>query len=495
MADAVAAMSRADFAIACPLWTQLTREGRDDFAHWFALGTCLSRDQGVVRDGRSTSGWRFRSSVHQAQIAYRRAFQLLPSIHRGLREGGFREFGRMLITSLTVKPGEAVAPDTGRFSGYPAWEGDTLLLVPFPRAQVNRARPWPSTALEAIAHQRQSFYEISRGWVTAYPDSPDALEALGLALEMLGNSTAIDTIRKARHLARDPDTRNRIAATETWMRLRIALPANLAELRIVGAMTDSLLRRAPVASAREAALLIPLALLAGRGNLAAELSRRTGDLGENIPAAVAGDALALLAYASLAAPAESLSALDSRVEMGIAQSMDREQQQRSRPEWIGRPARMTYPIYRFRGLESLAKGNDYLINAQWAFERGDRRTAESLLVDVRTGARAGAPPVVIVLDGLLPEVQLLTLMGKRESATAELDSTLMAQRFIAPHLMASVASAGILVRAMAWRADIAAEMGDTATARLWANPVAILWAGADSYLQRTVKRMVQLTAN
>jgi hypothetical protein len=85
-------------------------------------------------------------------------------------------------------------------------------------------------------------------------------------------------------------------------------------------------------------------------------------------------------------------------------------------------------------------------------------------------------------------------LGRRENAIAELDSTLFAQRMVAPHLMADLSRAGILVRAMVWRADVAAEMGDTATARLWANPVAILWAGADPYLQRTVQRMVQITA-
>ena len=49
-----------------------------------------------------------------------------------------------------------------------------------------------------------------------------------------------------------------------------------------------------------------------------------------------------------------------------------------------------------------------------------------------------------------------------------------------------------LVRAMALRAKLAEDVGDTATARAWARAVVTLWSGADSYLQTTVREMARL---
>jgi hypothetical protein len=49
-----------------------------------------------------------------------------------------------------------------------------------------------------------------------------------------------------------------------------------------------------------------------------------------------------------------------------------------------------------------------------------------------------------------------------------------------------------LVRGMVLRAELAAEAGDSATAKRWANDVVLLWSGADQELQPTVKRMREL---
>jgi hypothetical protein len=280
-----------------------------------------------------------------------------------------------------------------------------------------------------------------------------------------------------------------------WMRLRLALPSDLAGLRVVRAMTDSLLRDAERATAGEAAVLAPLASLTGRGFLAARLSRRIDNRrAQQVPVPVAGDAVALLVYAGLGGPAESLAAFENRLDGGIRQSMDPERQIAARLEWIGYPASMTYPAYVFRSLRSLAGHDDYLINAEAAYTRGDTVAARTLLDNVRLGYRAGLPASEIMLDALFPETQLLVVLGDRDNAIAALDSTLLAQRFAPPNRMANVAQAGMLVRAMAWRAEYAATSHDPAGARLWASPVTILWADADPYLQATVKRMLQLSA-
>jgi hypothetical protein len=55
-----------------------------------------------------------------------------------------------------------------------------------------------------------------------------------------------------------------------------------------------------------------------------------------------------------------------------------------------------------------------------------------------------------------------------------------------------VARAGTLVRALALRADLAARVGDRAASRVWARAVAVLWSGADPFLQPLVRRMARL---
>src|SRR6266576_3308180 len=106
-----------------------------------------------------------------------------------------------------------------------------------------------------------------------------------------------------------------------------------------------------------------------------------------------------------------------------------EQRIAARLEWIGYPASMTYPGFRFQSLRALSGHEDYLVNAEVAFDRGDQVTAKALISNVRKGARMGLPPSEVMLDALLPETQILVLVGDTALALAALDSTLLAQRF------------------------------------------------------------------
>jgi hypothetical protein len=45
---------------------------------------------------------------------------------------------------------------------------------------------------------------------------------------------------------------------------------------------------------------------------------------------------------------------------------------------------------------------------------------------------------------------------------------------------------------MALRAELAAQAGDSAKAKRWANDVVLLWSGADQELQPIVRRMQEL---
>src|SRR3989454_11151033 len=133
LSDALVELSRGQVDRACHTWSRLTTLDQYDFAGWYGLGNCLSRDDVVLRDSSSASAWRFRSSYHQATRAYKHAFRLLPSIHKALSGGSYASVRRLFMTSgRAVRPGQAVPPDTTTFAAYPSWEGDTIAFVPYP---------------------------------------------------------------------------------------------------------------------------------------------------------------------------------------------------------------------------------------------------------------------------------------------------------------------------------------------------------------------------
>jgi tetratricopeptide (TPR) repeat protein len=195
LSDALVALSRGQPERACPIWRHGTELHSGDFVVWYGLGSCLSSDRAVLRDDRSPSHWAFRTSYAEATRAYVRAFRLLPSIHRSLAAGSYLSVRRLLWTSTdNLRSGSAVAPDTGMFVAYCAWQRDTLAFIPYRLSELPELRRSRTLSL-AVGKERELFHDIATAWVTAYPKSADALDALALSLALLGNPAALDTMR------------------------------------------------------------------------------------------------------------------------------------------------------------------------------------------------------------------------------------------------------------------------------------------------------------
>ena len=161
VAAALVATATGDSVSACAIWRRLTIEdgASADFGAWYGVATCDYNDRTVVRDPRSPSGWRFRSSYEQATRAYQRAFQILPAIHREFRTDWYWGLKRLLRMQLTaLRLGVALKPDTGSFFAYPSWStsGDSIEFIPYPVRQFEEghAEVVPASAHSAIAHQR-----------------------------------------------------------------------------------------------------------------------------------------------------------------------------------------------------------------------------------------------------------------------------------------------------------------------------------------------------
>ncbi len=474
--DALAAFGQGKSAAACGLWDALARDGVYDFAAWYGLATCLNGDRIVVRDRATQSGWRSRSSYARALTAYQRAFQLLPALHYSMRDDAFRAVRRLLLTGRNdLLEGFGQPPDTTRYLGRASWEGDSLVVVPFPARWVwdGDPRAAPRHGAIAIRHQRQFFHDLTTTWVTAYPRSAEAVAELAVSLELLNDPAALDTLRRARLLARDPAERLRIAGAEVWMRLKFALPADLRGVRAAKALADSLLDAYPATSGPDPFLFTGLAVLTGRASLAAQLARRAGLSGQwPVPPRIARSATAFTVFAALGGPADSLDALAAQLGAEL-NGLDGSERERARLDWLARPVTLAFPDYRMALVRTLAGEGYGLVDAEAALLAGDTAGARRIL-DAAAPARLSNAPEDRTLDYLFPEAALRAALGDVRGAVDWLDPTLTVLSKTPPQSLSEPTRAGSLVRAMALRARLAALLGDSAGAALWAKPLAIL---------------------
>jgi tetratricopeptide (TPR) repeat protein len=497
MSDAALAQAHGDLAEACPKWSALTAREPEEFAVWYGTAYCLAQDQAVVRDSRSPSGWRFRTSYHQALTAYRRAFALQPGVLASFQAQAFRSFRQLLkTTSSDLRPGTAVPPDTNRFGASASLAGDTLAFVPYPlnafvTGNVARDR---SGTLRVLDHQRRLFREIAMGWATAAPGDPGALEALAIALDLLGDRAAIDTLQHARRLARDHASRVRLAVAEVWSLLQFSLPDDLKSVERAGRLADSLLAAEAPDTTPDPAGLASLAALTGRASLSAAHYRRAAsqpDIG--VLPAIARTAPALLVYAAMGGPTDSLALLEDALESAIEERVEPSARADMRAVWLERAASLAFPSRAFRLLAGMRASEDPLLRGQSALSAGDTAGAIRSLEQLRS-IRRNVLPENVTFDALYPEARLLDQAGDRTGAAAWLDPTLRALGVVPLGLNIDPARAAGLVRAMGLRAEIADSHGDRTTAARWARCVLVLWSGADGFLKPYVNRLAAIAA-
>jgi tRNA A-37 threonylcarbamoyl transferase component Bud32/tetratricopeptide (TPR) repeat protein len=493
LSEAMVALARGNAEHACGTWSRITNQDSNDFTAWYGLANCLSSDQAVLRDPASPHGWRFRTSYYRATRAYERAFQLLPSVHKALTAGSYGSVRRLLFTSGSVtRTGHEIPPDTMSFLAYPSWQGDTLAFVPHSAGSFSGESVVPKTMALAVQHERQLFHDIATAWVSAFPRSPEALEALAVSLELLGDRTALDTLLRARTFSTTSDERVRLAGTEVWMLVKFSAPFDSSGLRSAKILAESLLQRVDPSTSQQPVLLASLAALTGRAQLAADMSRARAFVEEwEVPAPIRETGGPLLAFAALGGPVDSLRALELRVEGAFQKRPMESTQEDDRMQWLGRPAALAFPHYRFGTLGELAGQGNYLLEAEAASLRSDTSSVRRIFADVKAARRMALAPD-LTFDALYPEAWLLASLKDPRAAIAWLDPTLGTLSASAPQKFVDPANAGALVQAMALRADLAEQTGDHGTAAQWARVVSILWGGADAFLQPTVLRMLAL---
>ena len=502
LAEGMLGLAENRFPQACDKFRALIAKDSLDFAAWFGLGDCQGRDPLVLRDSASPSGWRFRGSYYAAVNAYRRALEIVPSVHLAFRGQAFGRLPELLYTEANrIRQGYALAPDTVHFGAFPSMTHDTLEFVPLPLADAVADQPGaiPATIGDAVSRNREVLREIAMTWVRAFPNGADAHETLALVLESLGELTAgrskdfsaIGEIRRARTLATDRHTSLRLANTETRFLVKSEQMAG------AHALADSVLRANPTPSVDDARQLRGLAALIGRVHTAANLQRRpasdftfrTSAWEEiNVPLPLTDAALGLFAYASFGAPVDSLVVLERRVERLIPSYVEPRRRQRTREALLDMPAVLAFPERGISPVHRAKAGGNYRLEMQWALARGDTaglRDQFTRLREVQRDLRPGD----VAFDGTYHQAWLLLAIGDTADATHLLDLSLQALPTLGSSLLDQLPQVATLVRGMALRADLAARAGDSGTAKRWARDVVVLWSGADPELQPVVKRM------
>ena len=490
MARAVAAQADGSFAEACRLWRELTRALDGNFTAWYGLAVCLQMDTRVVRDDKSPSGWSFASSYQEAQTAYRKAFDRLPAILESFGSDSYRSMRRLLLVSThQLRSGRAENAGETMFLASPALRGDTLSYVPWPAAVAftPEALPSPLELAEAVEYQRRLFLDVARSWAAVSRTSSRAKEVLAIGLLMNGHASALDTLIGGRALANTPEDRRSLAGTEVWMRLLLGLPGDSSSLRRAKVVADSLLATSSVGvdPERNAALA---ALLGRTATAAAHARIIPADAHFALPPIGQAKARALLVFAALTGPADSLARLDREVAEAVQRVIPEERRDVEREQWLTLPVTLAFPEHR---LPSAADLDDWLVSAQGEALQADTSDALALLDESRE-ERRGIPGYARTLDALMSEASLLMALGRPDLASETMDPTLADLPLIDIDQIARPEQAASLVRLGALRAEVARATGDREGARAWARAVTILWSDADPFLQDFVEQMRQL---
>lgn len=484
IAAALSALGRGDFAEACRAYDTMRRADEGDFVAWYGLGQCRDLDTVIVRD---RGGWRYRSSYQQAVIAYTRAFDILPSAHRGVPRGAFQPLQKLLFTSVSLVRGATALPaDTQKFYGRPDWRGDTLAFVPVPLARIRAFDPRavPVGLAAAVAHERDIFHGIANRWSAALPRDAGAKQAVAVSLEMVGDPAAVDTLRVARALATIPSERLRLAAAEAMARFKFALPDRIAELKRARALADSLLSAFGESSPEQARALLPLAAMLGRCERGMNLAR-----GSAVPDPM------------LARTASDVVGDASAYEFGVALGCDSTRMPNPSDIALRLPSGAQRPDIQF-GLfvraarmnqdpvliASMAAVPDYILDAVRDIRRGHASAVRARLESFRKVREATGFDEVYP-DALFGESRLWLSLGDTTAAIGWMDAYLPRIRFLTPFVLYDhVAMAGVL-RLMTLRADLANARGDAAAARKWSTAVLTMWLGADADLQVALRRL------
>jgi tetratricopeptide (TPR) repeat protein len=485
-------LAQDQFPQACEHFEAIVAADSNNFSGWLGLGDCQWLDKIVVRDESSPSQWRYRSGHHGALNAYQQAIEVVPSYTFAIAGKAFAGVADVLAYYAQpnyLRSGYALPPDTGLFASWAEFVGDTLAFVPHPALDLMNSAPGTKSATqnEAVDWVRGRLRVVVRDWADAFPDSSAPLRAMARSLELDGalegrgeRRSALAAAREARRLARSAD--DSLAADVIEVRLLVKAQ-HFEDAHQVARNALQLAREPTMERAQE---LAGIAELLGMPNRAAELAAAAAPVVQadtmegfgGIALPIVEARQRLIAYASLGAPRDSIGAAASRLEELTSIHAMPGEAERTICRVLWYPLSVGFPVLQRASSDERCLQLSYMQRLQSAFVAGDTLGVraqilrlDSLRVDQRPGDAS--------IDGIYVEAWILLQVGDTVAAVRRLDRTLGALRGLGTDLVTQMPQAGCIVRAMALRAELAAAVGDDATARRWAAPVVVLWGGVE----------------
>jgi hypothetical protein len=471
------------------------RADSGDFGAWYGLGDCQSRDREVVRSARTRSGYAFRSSYAEASRAYGRAL----AIADGAPEFAYLRLRAVHFTGTNRFRFGEHAGTRQRFNAYPELVGDTVTFTPWPSTRSGGV-PVPRTAVAATEVNARALRRAYLGWTRLAPRSAvahaalaDALEATGTLAEADGEDvSAIGEIRQARRYERDSLRLAGLVLTEVRLLLKHG------DFAAATALADSGVRGWLGAPAPIADEVASLAALTGRASVATQLLQRAsatpGQLATladgspvTVPAPLARERADAIVRAAMGICDDALRAMPRRIGRLVDATFAGEARTVMRTTMLAQPLSLAFPCTRGAGLEGWARYPDRLLAMQAAAVAGPRalRAQFDTLRVLRASTRAGD----VSIEYVFSEAFLLAFTGDTAGALAWLEPSLDGLSVASPSMVARLAPAAGLVRAMALAAQLYEARGDHASARKWAGAVVTLWHGGDAAVQPTVTAM------
>ena len=479
IADALVLLVHGRRGEACARWKDLTERTPRAFDAWYGLGNCLFNDSLVLRDEKTPNQWSFREDGEAALTAFDQAIRLQNVISRPWIEN-VREL--VHAGAPFVKTGHT--SDGASFLGDLTWKGSSfdLAAVPASEFDANAAKQLKGRD-EAVLHARQHYHSIAQMWRARRPDNPLALEAVGEALDLLGNSSAIDSVHLARQLASTTRDRVRLGVFEVWLRTKYSAPDKPESVRQARLLADSLLRADSAASPNDAPDLGTLAVLTGRAGLATRYARV--QFVGSLP--VDQSAPALVTYAALGGPPDTLRAIARALERGLVEGGQRSGRDDARADWLRRSALLALPDSSITRL--LPPSSEPRVNLLTSWRAHDAGTVERILAAERADPRRPAHAFDIPVTDVYSAAAALASLGDAKTARATLEPYLDSLALVTTSPLHDISHAAALVRTFALRAELAASLHDTATARRWARMALVFWSDADECMQPVVDRL------
>ena len=490
MTGALLALAEQQYPEACRDFEHMTRRDSTDVQAWMGLAECRQRDDAIIPDPTSPSGYAFRSSYDEAATAYEHALDLTPR-SRVL----YLRLGKVLVSEANrLRLGRVAGGGTSEsMTAYPELRGDTVVYVPRPAGHAHV----PPSRVPAVERNLRRLFARYRDWTRISSESPDAHRAFSQVLEKSGiisatgedDASALQAIRRARDLT-PADSSLPLAVAE----LRLLVKSG--EWAAAEALGDTLLRGVWSRDAAQADLLAGAAALAGRLDaLTAHLRtvsatpkhRVRDDRGQEIelPDAIMATRAELMARATLGVCDARFHELRARLPALVrAIHPDPEAAVSTARLLLSKPA-ILMPECIDAAFFQEAQGPDPLVALHHAMMHGGPRAFRAAWDSLSRVRRHGRWSD-IAPDYALGEAKLLLASGDSAAALERLDIALDALPGSSMHMLDQPAQAGAIGRMMLLAAELAHARGDALTARRWADALRVLWANADPPLRPAV---------